>query len=178
MRRWYNEGINSWKAMIFSWRHIYWNFPWFRNIVFLKRPGLLWYGYRVVCGLMEVQHDVLRAQRNCWSYFHFPDLSKPWKRMWHEWHKEQMKRACNKISVFSGNITSFLYVFPKLYFVWPVHPRTSTLRKKKNLHPSQNIWVDQHLPLWQTQKVQNRRRLRFHKKEWQKVQVGKGMKGS
>ena len=134
MRRWYNEGINSWKAMIFSWRHIYWNFLWFRNIVFLKRPGLLWYGYRVVCGLMEVQHDVLRAQRNCWSYFHFPDLSKPWKRMWHEWHKEQMKRACNKISVFSGNITSFLYVFPKLYFVWPVHPRTSTLRKKKKIY--------------------------------------------
>ena len=131
MRRWYNEGINSWKAMIFSWPHIYWNFPWFRNIVFLKRPGLLWYGYRVVCGLMEVQHDVLRAQRNCWSYFHFPDLSKPWKRMWHEWHKEQMKRACNKISVFSGNITSFLYVFPKLYFILPVHPRTSTLRKEK-----------------------------------------------
>lgn len=65
LRLWYkweddiNEGINSFQSLTFTyssrsakinWRHIYWNFSLFWSVVFLKRPGLLWYRYRyLVC---------------------------------------------------------------------------------------------------------------------------------
>lgn len=65
LRLWYkweddiNEGIHSFQSLTFTyssrsakinWRHIYWNFSLFWSVVFLKRPGLLWYRYRyLVC---------------------------------------------------------------------------------------------------------------------------------